>query len=604
MMTTPLNAATFRLQRRAEAADQDRLAQTFVDIGSLFSRLHTPDHQVLYGRRGTGKTHVLQYLAETVRRDGDLAIYLDMRSIGSTGGIHHDPQISITERGTRLLVDTLGSVHEALYEEIFSSTSPHQENETDWEKVIPLLDDFAEALGDVRIVGTVERESAVSEGLKSENTSEASLGFTQALHAQISASRADAREVAASGKLTEAGTAHHRVHFGSISATLSKLIATLPAERLWILLDEWSDIPLDLQPLVADFLKRALFPVKGLTVKIGAIEHRSKFRIPTSGGGFLGIELGADAAADVDLDDFLVFSNDRGKAKAFFSELIYRHVRAVIEASQQTRQPLSVEASLLSDRSAFAQAFFSREKAAEELAIAAEGVPRDAINVAILAAQIADDERVSVSAVQEAAGRWYLRDKERAIESDRSQFVFLSLLVDRLADNKAGRAFLVLDEDTRNPMLDALYDSRVIHLLRRGISRREQPGSQFDSYVLDYGCYLERVRDAGVSQEAAADERARTGRLPMFQIRTGEADDEWEVAVISSKKKVPQGAPRKRGANIRIRVVLWGRRGAREVEIYRDREPEIGEIINVEGGKWIVNSRQGGAFVCDRVHQP
>jgi hypothetical protein len=44
-----------RLIRRAEAADPEMLVETFVDAGTLFASLATPDHQILSGRRGTGK---------------------------------------------------------------------------------------------------------------------------------------------------------------------------------------------------------------------------------------------------------------------------------------------------------------------------------------------------------------------------------------------------------------------------------------------------------------------------------------------------------------------------------------------------------------------
>jgi hypothetical protein len=37
------------------------------------------------------------------------------------------------------------------------------------------------------------------------------------------------------------------------------------------------------------------------------------------------MEVGADAAADLDLDDFMVFGNDADKAKEFFRELLFRH---------------------------------------------------------------------------------------------------------------------------------------------------------------------------------------------------------------------------------------------------------------------------------------
>jgi hypothetical protein len=114
---------------------------------------------------------------------------------------------------------------------------------------------------------------------------------------------------------------------------LAAVAASLDVARVWILVDEWSDLPLDLQPLLADLIRRSVFPVARVTVKIGAIEQRSEFSKQAGAGGYIGIEVGADAAADIDLDDFMVFGNDAEKAKDFFRELIYKHVRSLIEAS-------------------------------------------------------------------------------------------------------------------------------------------------------------------------------------------------------------------------------------------------------------------------------
>jgi Cdc6-like AAA superfamily ATPase len=64
-MPTKINNALMRLSKRAETQDKKRLVDTFVDNGPLFTLLSREDHQVIYGRRGTGKTHALSYLAES-----------------------------------------------------------------------------------------------------------------------------------------------------------------------------------------------------------------------------------------------------------------------------------------------------------------------------------------------------------------------------------------------------------------------------------------------------------------------------------------------------------------------------------------------------------
>jgi Cdc6-like AAA superfamily ATPase len=82
-----------RLTRRAEILDRDKLVETFVDAGPLMTLLSSQDHQILYGRRGTGKTHALNFLLEQGRNAGDATVYVDLRQIGSTGGLYNDASI-------------------------------------------------------------------------------------------------------------------------------------------------------------------------------------------------------------------------------------------------------------------------------------------------------------------------------------------------------------------------------------------------------------------------------------------------------------------------------------------------------------------------------
>jgi hypothetical protein len=39
----------------------------------------------------------------------------------------------------------------------------------------------------------------------------------------------------------------------------------------------------------------------------------------------------------------------------------------------------------------------------------------------------------------------------------------------------------------------ALFDARVLHLVRRGYSAQEEPGERYDVYVIDYGAYVDLI---------------------------------------------------------------------------------------------------------------
>jgi hypothetical protein len=43
--------------------------------------------------------------------------------------------------------------------------------------------------------------------------------------------------------------------------------------------------------------------------------------------------------------------------------------------------------------------------------------------------------------------------------------------------------------------VDDLYDARLLHVLRRGIVNKHEPGTLFDGFAVDYGCYVALMLD-------------------------------------------------------------------------------------------------------------
>jgi hypothetical protein len=477
------NIALMKLLRRADAAaDEDLLVETFVDVGPLFTLLSSNDHQILYGRRGTGKTHALAYLGARTEANGDAVAFIDLRTVGSSGGIYSDPSLSLSERGTRLLVDVLGQVHDVLTD--FALEASEDGHEVG--PALPLLDRLADAVTEVRVEGDVEATVTAAQEAGGTTSSSAQVGVN------TSGPKA---EVAAGSEVHEAsrredsqvvrGTSRHYVHFGAVASILGRLVEALPGSRIWVLLDEWAAIPLDLQPYLADLLRRAVFPVRGMVVKIAAIEQRAKFSLPGSGGEYVGIEVGADAAADLDLDDFMVFGNDPEAAKRFFRELLFRHVRA--EMQEEHLEPPA-------DARHFQREAFTQRNAFDELVRAAEGVPRDAINIVRIAAQRALDDPISVEHIRSSARRWYTTDKETAVQSNPDAAALLHWIIDTVIGDRRARAFLLEQGAQANhPLITELYDARVLHVIKRSISSRDRPGVRYDVYALDFGCYVELV---------------------------------------------------------------------------------------------------------------
>jgi hypothetical protein len=55
----------------------------------------------------------------------------------------------------------------------------------------------------------------------------------------------------------------------------------------------------------------------------------------------------------------------------------------------------------------------------------------------------------------------------------------LQIITDEVISKKA-RAFLLRQEHTRHPLIQRLIDDRILHVIKRGYSSKDDPGERFD----------------------------------------------------------------------------------------------------------------------------
>lgn len=458
--------------KRAEKVSTEILNDTFVDTAPLTAVLATPNSQILYGRRGTGKTHALLYLASQVRSKGEHVMYLDLRSIGSDGSIYNDYSRSVAERSVRLVLDVLQAINLELFDLAVQQITTHPNPA----ELTRRLEDFETAISEINVYGDVTTSTRSTADQKRESGG----GLTLAVKdfaANLNRSEASSRSDEFARSLT--GRERFSLNFGRVQGTLRSLLGILGDPKVWVLIDEWSEVPIELQPHLADLFRRTFFPVQNIVVKIAAIEHRSSFYVTTD-SGYIGFELGADISTDLNLDDFLVFDNDQDKSVEFFMRLLFRHLKAS-EFGTQFSSPEEL-----------IQAAFTQHPVFEELVRAAEGVPRDALNLAAKVATKAFGRAISVADVRASAKDWYQQDKAAPIQANKFLSDILEKIVSEVIGNRKARAFL-FKANTRHRTIDQLFDARVIHLLKKNISSHDDPGERYDAFKIDYGCYVDLI---------------------------------------------------------------------------------------------------------------
>jgi hypothetical protein len=355
----------------------------------------------------------------------------------------------------------------------------------DLSKLSPLSDKLSESISDIRIGGQIViSESYTTDSEKAKN-SNSKLGLTNnGLDFQLGDAKSLFKKESLAFSSQRKGVENHRIHFSSVFSNLLDFCQELKT-HIWIIFDEWAEIPIDLQPYLAELIRRTILPNKYCTIKIAAIEQRTNLSIYDEVGNRIGIEVGADIAASQNLDEYMVFDNDENRAKEFFKLLLYQHFINLAEPELIAKENINSPLSLLTIA-------FSQINTFNEFVRASEGVPRDAINILGIAAMKAGNEKISMDNIRVAARTWFARGKEKAISSNEKAHKLLRWIIDEVIGKRNARAFL-LKSNIKDPLIEYLFDSRILHVIKENISGQDEPGVRYNVYSIDYGCYVDLI---------------------------------------------------------------------------------------------------------------
>lgn len=480
MATLTINQVLQRLARRAERLDAVTLQKTYATTGGLDQRLLNIDHRIIFGRRGTGKTHALNWISETTKNNAALTASVDLRRMGSNGSIYSDSSKPISERATTLLRDFVNALADSLWDASTRDDAPatsasFQEG----------LDALSACVKQITVIDEIERISETNERAATELSGGVKLSLTEF---QLGANGKDKNSLDNRSFDRIKGSVRLNINFGEVNSAVRKMGRGVK-DRIWILIDEWSEIPLDLQPLLAHFIKSSILPVDNFTIVIGAIEQRARFRVTVNEIQF-GMELGSDIFADINLDDYLVFENNPDVASGFFSELLFKHYCAV-DAEKDVE---------FSSREDFVNNAFTQKNAFQELVRASEGVPRDAINIIQIAASKSGADRISVPIVRQAARDWYERDKSNYLDTNPRARELLHWIIKKVIRERNARAFMI-PIDQHDETIERLFDERILHIAKKSYSSRDEAGKRYRVLKLDYGCYVDLMNTADAPKE-------------------------------------------------------------------------------------------------------
>lgn len=480
----------------------------FVDTGHL-QLLRNPDWQVIYGRRGTGKTFLLGVLQEEAARS------LAESRIMSVFVTAQDCLVSPVGREVPDTIRALGYVQtfiELLTARVLDSVDRLVADSSFLNAVIGrrhhLLDrilqlqyDLLEAAQEgTPVLAYASYEVKHSGERMSRKSGSAAMGvgakvgpngqsMTAAAALAVERSSSSSSHVAAQ---YEAGAVPR---FAVVRRKLIELLQILKIRHLNILIDEWSTLDptgsLMTQPLFAEYIKRSFAGSPLISVKIATNRYQTRFSNRGSGSNYTGLEVGADVFDAVNLDRVILNSCD---LESFFELLLYKRLLhrerslEVFETRNSGHPDEQFVLSIFRDRRTFA-----------ELVRGSEGIPRNfliLVNDLVRRHAHRADRQWSMADVQRCIRERSL-DGQYDIEYHSEASQLLSQGIREAVLNTGSRLFLVdrAAKDGFDRALTELLEKRIIH----EYPRLEVPSrirSTHLAFVVDYGLWLDWKRDS------------------------------------------------------------------------------------------------------------
>lgn len=457
---------------------------SFLEIYSGYeniSNIKNIMNSVIYGRRGSGKTHLLKALSEVILEEFPekriFPIYLDLRRIIpllSSDGLADVDAILIFKY-------IMGEISYGLYENLDFIL---EINEFDSSKSLlkdingKLVSDYFSKIY-LEIEGRTLRKSTdlkvSEEEVRSLNT-----GLDISKDPRVTIDKTNNQ------KTTKETT--HRSHISILDITnaLENLLKELNLNGLMLLIDEWSELSSDIQPSLAEILKKT-FSAINVYLKIAAIPNRTALG-HKSEKKFIGLEDGGDIFG-YHLDLRYVFEVNKSQTRDFFNDLLYRHLTSI---DKETIDKFISNGK--SSSSNFINLLFANV-ALNEILVACAGIPRDFINLFLnsydrfLLSSTSSAKRVNVKCVRAANSEWYEKDKKDQVDKNPTERVLLTEIVKEVVHKKKSMHFLIPEEYSNNKHIQNLIDFRVIHLRKNGYSHQDHAGISYNVYSVDYGCY-------------------------------------------------------------------------------------------------------------------
>jgi hypothetical protein len=128
---------------------------------------------------------------------------------------------------------------------------------------------------------------------------------------------------------------------------------------------------------------------------------------------------------------------------------------------------------------------------------------------------------IDKKSILHAARAWFEQDKERNLDGKLKNI--LRKIVDEVIGVRKARSFMLHKELDKHPIIQQLFDFRILHLMLRGYADKDNPGERYNIYTLDYGTYVDLIN---------------TSKQPQLQLEVTKEMDKEIVIPFDDKRSI------------------------------------------------------------------
>jgi len=495
-LTIAIGKFVLRIEKQQEEVEKLNYFVRIIDFGALSSS----NTQIVYGRNGTGKSHLFkafyEYCESNFEHNKVLPIYVDCRNL-HLGNDFKDININqlilrFYRYFIRKIIDELKAFSTKVITPSLSSNIYLGESGERKKKI----DESIDKLYSIISLGTIEESiNEYSRKVESQKVDSKSIGGKIGGSGRLSTLASEAKlegEFGLAGEWTRAIKQDIQLIYNGLAVIeydrvrngLENIIKQSGAKAIILLIDEWSSVNFDIQPYLAEMINKTLGHSDKIFFKLATIKYFTKTSTKVDSQQWIGFQLGVDIHILADLDDLLNYDIDKQGVKDFLTSVAYKHTCLELpEISDYTVREFEnyITNELFEDPSVYF-----------ELIRASEGNPRDFLSIfssCCSGGKLVREKKISQKQVIEHAIKYFTETKSHTISFGyKAANDLFNQIFDKVVKN-GQKLFFVSAKNGDNRLLKDLWHYRFIHLVSPSyiVVDENRTPHEYIVYSMDYG---------------------------------------------------------------------------------------------------------------------